>query len=253
MAIALVLAANSSAQTIWSGLTLSFTKEDFADVNLPANQDRITDDVWLTRNVLAGIININQETEYAALSPLDTEWATDLMPANDGKTIVAANWADLTFTNWIGAYGGPASLQLPTRLIDRDAVVHLITHDIYLDLRFTDWTERGGGGFSYDRAEGIVPPTTNGDYNGNGFVDAADYVVWRKTLNQLVVPAGSGADGNSSGRIDVGDFNIWRRSFGDTVPGAGSGAYALGVPEPTTTVLVLLGLASAAAASRKRR
>ena len=38
-----------------------------------------------------------------------------------------------------------------------------------------------------------------GDYNGNGVVDAADYVVWRKTLNSTASPTGSGADGNQSG------------------------------------------------------
>src|SRR2546423_553780 len=45
-----------------------------------------------------------------------------------------------------------------------------------------------------------------GDYNQNGVVDAADYVVWRKTLNSSASPQGSGADGNGNGTIDAGDF-----------------------------------------------
>jgi hypothetical protein len=121
------------------------------------------------------------------------------------------------------------------------AVVHLITDDVYLDVQFTSWTQ-GGGGFSYDRGDGTVPPPTSGDYNGNGVVDAADYVVWRKTLNQPAVPAGSGADGNSSGRIDEGDVNIWRHRFADTVPGSGSGVHARGVPEPSAILHFAIGL-----------
>ena len=39
-----------------------------------------------------------------------------------------------------------------------------------------------------------IPP---GDYNQNGFVDAADYVVWRDTLGQM--GAGLAADGNNNG------------------------------------------------------
>ncbi len=84
------------------------------------------------------------------------------------------------------------------------------------------------------------PPT--GDYNGNGVVDAADYVVWRKTFNQSVSPAGSGADGNQSGTIEDGDYTYWRARFGNSASGLGSGA---SVPEPSTlaNLLFVVGLA----------
>ena len=39
-----------------------------------------------------------------------------------------------------------------------------------------------------------------GDYNLNGTVDAADYVVWRKTLGTSVAPPFSGADGDGDRR-----------------------------------------------------
>ena len=62
-----------------------------------------------------------------------------------------------------------------------------------------------------------------GDYNHNGVVDAADYVVWRKT------------DGGPIG------YNLWRSNFGEP-DGFGSGASANAtVPEPTTLILVLVG------------
>jgi hypothetical protein len=78
------------------------------------------------------------------------------------------------------------------------------------------------------------PPSPTGDYNGNGQVDAADYVVWRNTLNENVT-AGQGADGNASGTIDDADYEFWRARFGNMVPAA---ANAASVPEPTTTVLL---------------
>jgi len=77
----------------------------------------------------------------------------------------------------------------------------------------------------------------SGDYNGNGQVDAADYVVWRKTLNSAASPAGSGADGNQSGLIDSGDYTYWRLRFGNTTSGFASGS---SVPEPASSVLILL-------------
>jgi len=84
-----------------------------------------------------------------------------------------------------------------------------------------------------------LPPPT-GDYNHNGVVDAADYVVWRNTLNQSAVPAGSGADGNGSGTIEPGDYTFWRARFGNIVPGTAAGQ-AAAVPEPSSIVLALAG------------
>jgi hypothetical protein len=68
-----------------------------------------------------------------------------------------------------------------------------------------------------------------GDYNRNAIVDAADYVLWRKTLGASGLPAYSGADGDGDSTIDPGDYTVWRANFGDTAPpGAGSGASQAG-------------------------
>lgn len=37
------------AQTIWAGTDLTFTKAANADWTLEANQDRLTNNVWITR------------------------------------------------------------------------------------------------------------------------------------------------------------------------------------------------------------
>jgi autotransporter-associated beta strand protein len=81
-------------------------------------------------------------------------------------------------------------------------------------------------------APGDVNPT--GDYNGDGVVDAADYMVWRSSLGSTTNLA---ADGNGNGSIDPGDYDVWKSNFGHkSSGGAGSAA---GVPEPTTLSLVL--------------
>jgi hypothetical protein len=155
LVLCFALAASSSAQSVWSGLSFSFTRPDGVDPSLPENQDGITDAVRITRDSTGGIYNFQTEVFYSGLSPADTEWATDLN--NPAEMIAATNWANLNFTNWIDAYGSAGSGSLPSRLIGRDAVVRLISDDIYLDLRFTGWTQQGGGGFSYMRAVNPVP------------------------------------------------------------------------------------------------
>jgi hypothetical protein len=70
----------------------------------------------------------------------------------------------------------------------------------------------------------IPPPSLPGDYNLNSTVDAADYVVWRKTLGTSGVPAYSGADGDGDATIDQGDYGVWRSQFGSTLPLARDGS-----------------------------
>jgi hypothetical protein len=78
-----------------------------------------------------------------------------------------------------------------------------------------------------------------GDYNRNGVVDAADYIVWRNSRGQTA--SGLPADGNGNGTIDAEDYNIWRSNFGRQVGGSAAGSTKLGaVPEPSTGLLVLL-------------
>ena len=51
---------------------------------------------------------------------------------------------------------------------------------------------------------------TGTDGNGNGVIDAADYVVW---ANVYVRPIG---DFNNDGVVGIGDYNLWRATFGST-------------------------------------
>jgi hypothetical protein len=237
--VTLELARDAHAvPTVWSGPTITFSKTgaDPGDTTDPLNQDRMTDNVWLTRGGSEGMFNVapGREDAYTRYtSPADTQWATSVMSANTGKTIAAANWAQLSFTDWAPSYGGPG-FTLGGNITTHNAVVHLLTDDIYLDLIFTNFTS--GGDFTYDRSTPAAAAPT-GDYNHNGAVDAADFVIWRSTFGLPASPAGSGADGNSTGTIDQGDYTYWRGRFGNLV--SGSGAQFSMVPEPRPIPLAL--------------
>ena len=87
-----------------------------------------------------------------------------------------------------------------------------------------------------------------GDYNGDGEVDAADYVLWRNTLGQNVANY-SGADGNGNGVIDAEDYALWRANFGQSASsGTLSGTLAAAesttsaVPEPGAWLMLAMGV-----------
>ena len=101
----------------------------------------------------------------------------------------------------------------------------------------------------------VAPPITSptGDYNGDEVVDAADYVLWRDTLDQPAVPPGSGADGDESGTIDAPDYDFWRARFGNVVGGTGSGLASISaLPEPTAVLQLIGGLLLVRFSIRKR-
>jgi PEP-CTERM motif-containing protein len=242
------LSSNASAESVWSGLTFTFTKEDFSNPVDAANQDQITDDVWITRNAFGqGLLNAATECDFTGCaythnsSPEGTLWATAALAANSGQTIAASNWQNLVFTDWEAAYQNSVGSNILNPNY-RDAVVHIVADNIYLDLRFLGWSQRGGGGFSYIRATASTPPPTTGDYNVNGVIDAADYVVWRNTNGQTGITPGTGADGNANGSIESGDYDFWRAHFGNTL-GSGALSQSGAVPEPSS-LLIIAGLLS---------
>ena len=138
------------AAEVWTGPKITFSKTAFADTALPANQDRITDNVWLTRASSLGLFNVKTETSYAFnSSPADTEWSF-------GAT---ADIGSLTFLDWKNAVGSN-----PPASVGENMVLHLITDDIYIDITFLTWgeTPSSGGFFSYERSTPIPEPATVG-------------------------------------------------------------------------------------------
>jgi hypothetical protein len=91
-------------------------------------------------------------------------------------------------------------------------------------------------------AAGALAPGVPGDYTGDGSVDAADYVVWRKNEGLMGGATPGQGDGTGDGNVTVDDYNLWRASFGN---GSGAGALSSAsleaVPEPSSLLLTVLG------------
>jgi hypothetical protein len=82
----------------------------------------------------------------------------------------------------------------------------------------------------------ILPAGLPGDYNGNGVVDAADYVLWRSggpLQNEVASP----------GVVDAQDYAVWRSLFGNTAAsGSGLSSGSSAVPEPNACTLLVVGV-----------
>jgi hypothetical protein len=96
-------------------------------------------------------------------------------------------------------------------------------------------------------------PVAPGDYNQNGTVDIADFVIWREGFGQSnMSPIGFLADGDGDGQVDQDDYNIWRANYGETT--ARGSLSSAGIPEPATwLMLVVASLPLLNAASRRLR
>jgi hypothetical protein len=151
--------------------------------------------------------------------------------------------------------GGTLSLSLQNGFVPTTANVFTIMDAFTLSGMFSNvgngqrlTTTGGEGSFvvNYNFGPATVTLTDfvfTADYNGNGIVDGADYVLWRKSPGSYGGPGG---------------YAAWRSSFGLTnLPGAGSGAGSGGigsaaVPEPNCIAIFLLGMAGLAIAGRRR-
>jgi hypothetical protein len=93
-------------------------------------------------------------------------------------------------------------------------------------------------------------PNVAGDYNNNGVVDAADYVIWRKNLGQSFQLTNEVA-GVTPGMVTTQDYDAWRSRFGGTSSSGSAGA-AAAVPEPSAVFVLIVGLVTTLAAARRR-
>jgi hypothetical protein len=135
----------------------------------------------------------------------------EVVPFLDGEEVLP----DPVIFNATGYYGQSFSYDTTPNPLGQSTApltgYDKYTIDLYVDFAWTALT-----------LIGAPIPAAPGDYNGNGIVDAADYVVWRKT------------DGTQAG------FETWRGHFGET---AGSGSVtSVTIPEPATIALVVIAL-----------
>jgi alpha-L-arabinofuranosidase len=96
----------------------------------------------------------------------------------------------------------------------------------------------------------VIPAATElaGDYNDDGIVNAADYIVWRNNLGQQVTLPGD----ETPGSVDEADYVTWQENFGATADTNGS-ANGNPVPEPTTATLFVLASTTIASLTIRRR
>lgn len=166
--------------------------------------------------------------------------------------------ADLDFDSVMGSGGAAALAALTTNLAESAGSLSLDGGDSHQFTAMLNTSAVGSFSAIYTLTlsdENLPQATTNmklfltlsgqvllaGDYNRDGLVDAADYVVWRGTYGTSVMPF-EGADGDGSGTIGDEDYPVWMAHFGETSgPAAGAGASLAAVPEPASFVLALMG------------
>ncbi len=102
----------------------------------------------------------------------------------------------------------------------------------------TYFTTTGTAGLADYTLTSLLPAGIAGDYNNDGKVNAADYVLWRDN------PAAHG--GSPAG------YNTWRANFGAGGAGSGLGSSAA-VPEPASMLLCALGFAAWTLGRRSHR
>ena len=129
--------------TLWDGPIMTFSKSSGGNPADEANQDRITNNVWITRgsntaNGQGQIYNIVSETfATGSTSPAGTEWAQGTFE----------NINSVTFTSFRAACPNQKPINVP----GVPMLLHLIEDDVYLEVRFTSWSQKKQGGFAYER------------------------------------------------------------------------------------------------------
>jgi hypothetical protein len=117
-----------------------------------------------------------------------------------------------------------------------ETTIDLPDGSLSFDLTFiTGGPTAATGAIYIDDVSAAAGTMLSGDYNDDGAVDAADYVIWRDTLGSTTNRA---ADANGSGTVEADDYSVWTQNFGRT-SGAG-GTSDMPVPEPATLVMLFV-------------
>jgi hypothetical protein len=128
-----------------------------------------------------------------------------------------------------------------------NAIAPAGTAYVRISLFFIQLMNQGGASWFDDVSLVRLTPdivSLDGDFNNDGKVDAADYIVWRKNTANNALPNDNGV-GTQAER-----YALWTASFG-TMAGSGGGQSNAAVPEPSACVLALVALVVAAACRRR--
>jgi len=95
-------------------------------------------------------------------------------------------------------------------------------------------------------ADAVAPPVEDADFNNDGAVDGADFLIWQRGFGGAATNLTGDANGDSAANAD--DLAIWKTKFGV----AGAAASVAAVPEPLSAALIAVP-AAALLALRTRR
>ncbi len=189
----------------------------------------------LTRSSLGDdlFLELRNTYSYGGLWPGSGFWEIGLLPLDDaaGISFFARGEGSIAVPQYPGVFWFPAEYDF----------VHPYGFPLVVPQTITSHRtsirdsrpESSGSLVSNDDFVDIEVPilVLLGDYNADGTVDAADYVVWRNGLGTTYTQS---------------DYNVWRSHFGQTA-GSGSSLPAAqslspAVPEPAACMLVAIGL-----------
>ncbi len=156
-----------------------------------------------------------------------SHWAIDLSGASSDKLVIGGNVSLAGVDNLdVSGVGSGTSWVIATYAGTLTGTFDVVTPGYTVDY--------GTGSNSKITLNAAAPGGVPGDYNNNGVVDAADYVLWRNggPLQNEVA---------STGVVDGADYDAWRARFGNTSGSGSSLSAGAAVPEPGTLALWMVG------------
>jgi hypothetical protein len=219
---------HASGSTVWSNPAGNGSAESFSSNNWAIG------DYFQFQTSSDGLEDIFIEFDQVSsgTGPRDFQ----LSYSSDGTTFTSFGSVYMVRANSSPSWSSGTPLTVDTFTFDLSSVTALDDQaNIFFRLGVASTASAGGGtiaGGGTSRVDnvsitGTLIPGLEGDFNNDGSVDAADFVMWQKT---------------NSG--DPGAYITWSTHFGESSGGAGAAA---GVPEPTSSLLAVAGICLLAA------
>jgi hypothetical protein len=132
--------------------------------------------------------------------------------------------------------GKPAEPQVTATITDFEPVINAGIAGI----AYAEDDDGTIGVFRYVKAQDtpfIDVDPSNGDFDGDGDVDGADFLTWQRGLGLTGQPDATTGDSDDDGDVDAADLALWQSHFGGAPAVAAIGA----VPEPASLALLAAG------------
>ncbi len=221
----------------------------------PANQFQFTLSTVASGNHIEGIADIfllvDPETGTAQLrnqSGIDVAFEGYMLQSDSGS-LLPNEWQSLDDLDGPGSEDGgwresnPSTIQLAELLQSGD---YLLADEQIIRLGSIFDTDGGNRDLTIQLLlQRDSEPTTlrviyetlpeSPDFNGDGFVNLADYTVWRNMLGSTGI--GQTADGNGDGIVDAADYQVWKYHFSVSSGGMLTANSVDQVPEPATATV----------------